>query len=801
MIRNYFLIAYRNLLKNRVFSLVNILGLAIGITACLFISMYVHYQKSYDGFYDDADRIYRVRWERKSSKGDEIKFASACPAVGETLQEAFPEIESMARCNVASGIYAHKKKVFNENHAYWADNEYLKMFSYEFVSGNRNEALIGDNAVVISESAAKRYYGDENPLGKFLSLNRELKLEVKGVFRDRPENVHCKTDILISYKTLERLHGPKVMQSWLYSGFYTYIKLKKGSSAKQVEAKIPALLKDRISDVLKKFQLEMFFKLQPVKDIHLTSNYMQELATNGDARTVKFLRIIAYFIILIAWVNFLNLSTISYINRAKEVGLRKVVGASRGQVVIQFLLESVFINVLALLVSALLIELFIPFFRELSGVPQSYKIWHFPWMYLNLFAMLFIGIFLSGMYPVWGLSFTNMNKMLRGEYKGSKSGLFLRKGLVLMQFVISIVLIGGTLSVWGQVAHMRKTDPGFNKNNIVVLNIPTVGDSTLVWKREAFKNELIRRNSIERVALSNFVPGSAITSNLGSIYREGDEPTSSKNYRLIRVDDDFLDVYEMRLRQGRNFSKDYLSDAKAVVINEKAALHLGFEKPEEAVGKNIILSREKVKVIGVLENYAHRSPKEEYDPIIFHTKKIYSGYVSIKLNQKISRSTLAYIKRTFNESFKGNPFDYYVLKDAYEQQYKDDLRFGKVFGIFAILGIIITSLGLLSLSAFSANQRRKEIGVRKVLGASVHRLLLMLSREYLALLVIATILMFPMLYYGLNLWLNGFANRMDLSIYLFVIPVLMVGVISVLTISFQSYKTANRNPVDSIKYE
>lgn len=801
MIRNYFLIAWRNLLKNRVFTLVNILGLAIGIAACLFISLYVNYHNSYDSFYDDVDDIYRVRWERHSQKGDEIRFASACPAVGETFQEAFPEVEAVAHCYNAHGIFSYKDKVFQEERAYWVDNEYLSMFSFEFVKGDRSKALIAENSVVISESTAQKYFQAEDPVGKLLKMNKDLALEVTGVFKDRPSNVHCKTDVLLSYKTLARHYGPRVMKSWLYSGFYTYVRLKNGSDPKLIEEKVPALLENKISEVLKKFQLEMFFYLQPVKDIHLTSHYMQELETNGDKKTVSFLYIIAYFIILIAWVNFLNLSTISYIGRAKEVGLRKVVGASRAKVILQFLLESLLINLIAVGLAVIFIELFMSGFKNLTAIPLEFSIWQQTWFYWNLLAMLFIGVFISGMYPVWGLNFTDMNKMLKGEYQGSKSGLVLRKGLVLLQFVISIVLIAGTLSVMMQLNHMHKLDPGFNKNDIIVLSTPMVGDSTLIHRRDAFREELSRHPQIKAVSYSSYVPGEDIKSNLGSIYREGDEPTASKNYRLIQVNEEFLDLYEMKMLKGRNFSKLHLSDNKAVVINEKAAYHLGYKNPSDAVGDNIFLSREKKKVIGVIKDYAHQTPKEEHEPIIFHTRPGVLGSLSVKLEGPVSKKLIHFIEDQYQNLFDGNPFNYYVLNEAYEAQYQDDLRFGKVFGIFALLGIIITTLGLLSLSAFTANQRKKEIGVRKVLGASVKTILLMLSKEYFRLLIIATVVMLPLFYFGINYWLNGFASQMEISVLLFIVPVFIVGIVAILTVSYQSYRTANLNPVDSIKYE
>ncbi|MFA8434605.1 MAG: ABC transporter permease [Marinifilaceae bacterium] len=801
MFRNYFLIALRNLIKNRIFSLVNILGLATGITACLFISMYVNYQKSYDNFYEKGDDLYRVRWERYSDKGDEIRFASACPAVGRTLQETFPEVLNHARSYKAKGVFSYREQVFQEENVFWAENEYLKLLSYNLLQGNADKALVAENTVVISESIAKKYFKNEDPIGKFLSYDQRLKLEVTGVFKDRPENVHCKTDLLISFPTFIRMIGQRADHSWLYSGFYTYIQLKEGTDPAQIEARIPQLLQDKIGDLLKQYQLEMAFFLQPVKDIHLTSHYMHELDANGDSKTINFLFIIAYFIILIAWVNFLNLSTISYIRRAREVGLRKVVGATRYQIIRQFLLEAVIINLIAIGISLILLELLMPFFRNLTAIPENFRIWNHSWLYINLIGMLFVGVFVSGMYPVWGLTFSDMNKMLKGDFKGSRTGLLLRKGLVLVQFVISIVLIAGTLSVVRQLNFMRNSNPGFDKNHVIVLNTPTVGDSTLLSRREAFKSELTRRPEIQGVAYSSIVPGKAIVSNLGSIYKEGDEPTSSKNYRLVRVDHDFLELYGMTFLKGRNFSREYPSDKGAVVVNEKAALHLGFAKPEDAVGSRIHMGRDFHSIIGVIGNYAHRSPKEEFEPEIFHIQPGLYGYLSVKLIGKPSNEILGQIKDKYNQLFTGNPFDYYFLNESYDAQYQEDERFSKVFGIFAILGMIITSLGLLSLSAFSANQRRKEIGVRKVLGASVQRLLLMLSKEYIILLGIAAAVVLPLFYWGLNNWLNGFAKKMDIPVWMFILPILVVGVISVFTISYQSFKTANQNPVESIKCE
>lgn len=798
MFKNYLLIAYRNLLKNRIFSMVNIVGLSIGMVACLLICMYVNYERSYDTLYDGSEDIYRVRWERLAENGDLIQFASACPAVGQTLKETIPEVESYSRIYKASGIFSFKDKCFREENVFWAENEYLSMMTFNLVKGYRSEALVAENTVVISKKMAIKYFGDEDPMGKFLRLDNSMKLEVTGVFEDRPDNMHVKTDILISFPTFIRAYGPQLNSSWLYSGFYTYIKLLKGTDPSVVESRIPKMVTDKITPILEKYHLKMFFHLQKVNDIHLTSHYLHELQGNGDSKTISFLFIIAWFIIIIAWVNFINLSTISSLKRAKEVGLRKVVGATKGLIIWQFFMEALIINVVALFISGVVLELTMPLFSNLTGVSLAYNPWHQWWFYRNIIGMFVVGVFVSGLFPVWGLSSAKIISILSGDYRGSRKGLLLRKGLVFFQFAISLLLIAGTISVSRQLNHMRNADLGFSPSNVMVVNAPSVGDSTLLSRWETFRSDLLRNTGVEKVAYSSVVPGKALKQNLGTIYKEGDDPTNSKNCRLVRVDYDFIPLYDIKVIAGRNFSREFPSDNMAVVINEKTSHLLGFEDPQSAVGQRIVLGRPHVTIIGVVANYYHRCPKEEFDPEIFHIRPAAYGYFSVKLSDV---GALKYVKECYVKTFEGNPFDYYFLRESYNQQYEDDMRFGDVFVIFALLGIVITCLGLMGLSAFTATQRRKEIGVRKVMGASVGQILMSFSREYIYLLVFAALVVMPVFYWGVTQWLDHFATQMDVAPWLFVIPLFVVGFIALATVSFQSYRTANMDPVKAIRYE
>jgi putative ABC transport system permease protein len=803
MLKNYFTTAFRNLFKNKIFSIINIIGLAIGITACLLISLYANYELGYDKDIKDIDNLYRVLYERVSETGETVQFASASPPIGPAIEEKFPEIEKFARAFRREGILSKNEISFSEKNVFWAEPAFLDLFSYEMIHKSSDSLLSQPNTMVISEKIALKYFGDENPTGKTLKLDGNQVFKITGVFKSKPSNMHFDADVLLSYINFENQLGENVKTfGWVYSGFYTYVKLKDGKDFNEVNEKIEAFINEELAEFMELYKLKIGYKLQPVKDIHLTSHFMHELKTNGNKNSIMFLYIISWFIILIAWINFVNLLTISSIKRSPEISLRKVLGGTTPQLIKQFLLESVLINSIALLLAFVMIEASFPIFSELTDIPVKYVIWNKIWFWQDTIIIFLVGTLLAGSYPIWGILSKKIIATLRTGFTGSKRAVLIRKVLVIFQFFMAVVLIAGTISVYKQLQFLKSKESGVNKTNILIINTPRIGEQDIINQRMAFKEEVSKYPFVKSIGFSSVIPGMHNMFNRGGIRRINDDPTSGKNYRITEVDHNFSNVYSTTFIAGRNLSNDYNTDANSVIVNIAALELLGFENPDAAIGEKILIRGIENNIIGVIENFHQESPRLDFEPQIFRLAQYFNGYFSIKLeNNKNLKANQVIIEAKYKEFFTGNPFDYFYLQDYYENQYKTEVRFGEVFGIFALLALFITSLGILSLSAFSAAQRKKEIGIRKVMGASINQILILLSKNYISLLIISFTLAVPVIYLALNKWLNNFANRMDLSIWIFIIPIILVSVFSLITVAYQSVKTAKSNPADSLRHE
>ena len=562
------------------------------------------------------------------------------------------------------------------------------------------------------------------------------------------------------------------------------------------------VINEELGEFMELYKLKFAYKLQAVKDIHLTSHYMHELKANGNKNSVIFLYIIAWFIIIIAWINFVNLLTISSIKRSEEISLRKVLGGTSRQLIRQFLLESLLINSIALLLAFVFIESSFPFFSQLTDIPVNYFMWNKIWFWQSIVLIFLVGTLLAGSYPVWGILSKKIAANLKGGFTGSKRAILLKKVLVIFQFFIAVVLIAGTISVYQQLQYLKSKESGIDKSDILIVNTPRVGSEDILNQRQAFKAELTKYPFVKNVAFSSVIPGKHNMFNRGGIYRLGDDSTSGKNYRITETDHQFLNVYSNILIDGRNFTDDYQTDAGSVIINLAALELLGFEKPNQAIGEKILIRGLENTIIGVIENFHQESPRLDFEPQIFRLAQRFNGYFSIKLsNTKNLKDIQNTIEKHYKNFFPANPFEYFYLEDYYKQQYKSEVRFGKVFGVFSILALFITILGILSLSSFSAAQRRKEIGIRKVMGASINQILFLLSKNYITLLIIAFIIAIPIIHYALNKWLDNFANRMDLSIWIFIIPIILVSILSLITVCYQSIKAARDNPANSLRYE
>ncbi|HAF31223.1 MAG TPA: ABC transporter permease [Bacteroidales bacterium] len=803
MIKNYLVIAKRTLLNKLVFTILNISGLAIGIAAAALIFHYISFEESFDNYHPNNKNIYRLTYGRTMSDGSNVEFASACPAIAPLLKESFPEIENIARLAVREAIFSFEENKFIEKKIYYAEQEIFNILHFDIITGSIEKALTEPNNIIISQSTSERYFGDTDPIGKRLRLNKKEDYLVVAVFRDMPENSHLKPEILVAFPNLVKWRGDEYLESWGHTGAFTYLVLKPDADPHDLENRFIEFTESQIGEMLKYYEMVMYFNLQPITDIHLKSHLLQEQEANGDEKSVKFLYTIGIFIIIIAWVNYINLTTSRSMERAREVGVRKVVGAVRGNLIKQFYTESAIINFIGILLSSALIELFKPIFSNITGVPIEYGLWNKLWFSFFLIGVYIIGTFVTGMYPVFVLSAFKPVQVLKGRLISTTKGINLRKVLVVFQLMISIILIDGTFAVFFQLKFMRTQDLGFDIEQTLVVKIPKAIDSTFIEKKETFKQEIKKLTGVKGVAFSTEVPGRKIWWDNGSIFKVGQDATSGKNYMIMGVDDQFIDLYKMEFVNGRNFSREFPTDKESVILNETAVKWLEFESPEDALNNQINYWDNIYAVIGVLKDYKHESPKALPEPQIFRYLPDESrfGCFSIKLEKDKIKDNTKKIEKLWNKLFAGNPFDYFFLDTYYDEQFKADRGFGNIFGIFSFLAIFITCLGLFGLSLYTANLKTKEIGIRKVLGAKSSSILIHISKEYIYLIIVALSISLPILFWGINKWFLTFSTKMSVSIWLFIIPVLIVFLITMISVSAHTFKAARLNPVDILKYE
>ena len=823
MLENYLYSALRNLRKNKFYSLINVLGLAVGMAGFLLIAQYVFFETSYDRFHAHADEIYRVQLNQYQQ--GELMLASAenYPGAGPALTAERPEVLEYTRLynmgfknNVVityeeapDGPVTLKTEKFM-----YADSSFFSLFSFPLVQGNPTTALAAPLTAVVSESYAKKFFGDEDPIGKVLRMQdddfNDERCRVTGVFRDMPQNSHLKADVLFSYPTLySRGEGARERYdlTWERKDFYTYIRVPEGTDPEALAATFPAIVA-KYSPGLAAQQRQDELRLQPVSSIHLHSDLAEEAEANGNAQVVYFLLIIGGFILIIAWINYINLSTARAMERGREVGVRKALGAFRYQLVKQFLLESLLVNGLAIMIAGAVVSLLLPGFNDLTGLRFSeLAFWSQPWLWGLLAGLFIVGTLLSGGYPALVLASFRPARVLKGSLRTAKHGVLLRQALVVVQFAAAIVLVVGTAIVYQQVQYMLEKDLGFNMEQTLVLERPSIRAED--WdvqknKVEQFKNEVVRNPSIQQVAGIDFVPGN--TRKFKFNFRKSGAPSEeARAIRLNGVDENFFAMAEMKILAGRGFSKEYPSDDTASVITESAARLLGFSPVEDAVGEMLTLSfgqeEGQRKVVGVINDYHQASLKEVAEPIVFMLSGFNTEYYAMKVSPHNLPQTIEHVRATWNEVFPGNPFSYFFLDDYFNRQYQTDQRFSKLIRVFAILALFIGGLGLLGLSAFTAQQRTKEIGIRKVLGASVSSVMLLLSRDFTKLIVIAIVLAVPLAYFVMDHWLNSYASRIEIGAGIFVVAGAFTLVMAWLTVSWQSVKAAMANPVDSLRNE
>ncbi|MEP7233483.1 MAG: ABC transporter permease [Ginsengibacter sp.] len=813
MFKNYLRLAFRNIFKRKGYSMLNIAGLTIGMSCCLLIFHYVSYEKSYDKFEPDSKQIVRVRLDSYQQGVLAYKSATSYPAIGPTLKKDFPEVQNFCRLIDDQLLLSNDalNKKFTEDKGYYADPATVDMFGLHFIKGNPQSALNAPDKIILSESTAKKYFGNADALGKTLvnrSGSNSKSFEVSGVYKDFPGNSHLIMNYLVSYSTLAKEIAASGDSSnptetaWGWYDYYVYVQLKPGIDYKQLEAKMPAFTNKYINtqEWNKGNNNHDELHLIPLSDIHLYSNYNQEAEVNGNGQAVAFLFLIAIFIICIAWINFINLSTARSVERAKEVGVRKVLGALRGTLMRQFLTESFLLNIISLVLSIIIFFVLLhpfDFFigrNNYTGFALTENYW------LIFFALFFSGTFLSGLYPAFVLSGFKPVTVLKGAFKNTTSGQLLRKSLIVVQFVTSVVLIAGTIIVFQQVSYMRNQNLGADINQTIILKSPqTIADSLYQSAYQPFKSAVLQQAAVKNITGSTSVPGDEIYWTNGA-RRVGSNQSGVTLYNL-GIDYDFIPSYDIKMAAGRNFSAQFGTDHKAVILNETAVKLLGFENAADAVNQKLRHNGDTVSIVGVTSNFHQLGLQKTIDPMIIVPRLTSTNFYSLKVNQANMQQTIAALKQTWSTYFPKDPFDYYFLDESFGQQYKADILFGKVFGVFAFLAILIACFGLLGLSAYNVLQRTKEIGVRKVLGASLQSILVLLSRDFLKLVFISLLLAVPVGWFIMYKWLQDYAYRINIGWWVFAIAGAAALLIAIITICIQVLKAAEKNPVKSLRTE
>ena len=811
MWKNYLTIAVRNLIRQKGYSLINILGLAIGIACCLLILLYVQDELSYDRYNDNADRIYRLTMDVRLPFM-ESSTARSMPMMGPNLRDEYPEVVDFVRFKppFLSWMVRYEDNRFNELRFVFADSSIFEVFSLNLVRGNPSTALRDPYTMVINEDTARKYFGDEDPIGKVVNADNWKDFRITGVMENMPENSHIRYDILPSFVSLTDMYGDGFANSPFASEFYTYLLLQEGVSVEALEAKFPDFIAKHYGsfDFIKNPREEIKLRLQPLTDIHLRSNLEQEFTQNNDIATVYTFSIIAVFILIIACINFMNLATARAANRTREIGLRKVLGAYRSQLIRQFLGESIFFALLALVLAVGFVYLSLPAFSALAGKDLALNFSDTD-LWIALVGITFLVGVLAGSYPAFMLSAFQPTEVLKGGRQTGARGTLFRKILVVSQFAVSIALIIGTFIVQDQMTFLQNKPLGFKKDQMVILRV-TNG----LAQYTAVKNAFLEHPNIEAVTMSNNVPGGIehiavprfpLGVPEGVEVNENTDPIETAQ---LFVGYDFIDTYDIELLEGRNFSREFGTDSfSSVILNQSAAKLFGWES---AVDKYINAGRDregnirKRQVIAVVKDFHVRSLHEAIEPLAFTVADSIhqiTGAMTIRIRPNNVPETMAFIEETWRRIASNWAFHYSFLDEDFARHYHNEEKLRTLSNYFAFLAIFIGCLGLFGLASFTAQKRTKEIGIRKVLGAPVTGLVLLLAREFLKLVLIANVIAWPIIYLVMDRWLSGFAYRIDINWPVFILAGLMALAIALFTVSFQAIKAAWTNPVDTLRYE
>jgi len=805
MLKNYLLTSWRTMIRHKGYSFINIFGLAVGMAACLLILLFVRDELSYDRFNQKADRIFRVAAHIRFG-GQEGDIGSVPPPLAATFLQEFPEVEATVRFREQGNfIVRHGDRSFTESRLVFADGSFFQVFTMPLRRGNPQTALAEPRTIVLSETAARKYFGAVDPLGRLLRLDNRDDYRVMGVFRDIPPRSHFQFDMIASLDSLEESHQLR----WDYNNFFTYLLLRPGNDAAALQAKLPAFIRKHVGpwirqvtghslDELFASGVRVEYYLQPLTDIHLHSQLKSEIDVNGDIRIVYIFSAIALLILTIAAINFINLATARSAGRAREAGVRKVLGSVRGQLVLQYLTDSLLLAVLAMWLALLLATLALPFFNQLTEKHLHLGGADFVFTAVVALLMVLLVGLLAGSYPAWRLSAARPVEVLKGRLAAGVRGGRLRGALVVFQFAVSIALVVATLVVSRQLGYIQKKNLGFDREQVLILdNAYLLGD-----RADALKNEMLRTSGVRYATVSGFLPVPASRNDIAVVPKGRSLDASTVLAQQWAVDADYIKTMGMKIAAGRDFAKDSPADNTAVIINQAAARQFGWQEP---LGQQISFPRDAnstthLTVIGVVEDFHFDSLRSPIAPLTLFIGKD-RGNIAFRLQSVNVAGVLGDLKRCWHRLAPSQPFEYSFLDQRFAAQYRAEQRLGTIFSVFSGLAIFVACLGLLALASFMAERRTKEIGIRKVLGASVSEMVVLLSSEFVKWVAIAALVAWPLAYYAMNRWLQGFAYRTDIGIGLFVLSSLLTLLIAILTVSFQSFRAARANPVDCLRYE
>jgi putative ABC transport system permease protein len=812
MIRNFFTLAIRNLLKRKVYSFINIFGLAIGVAVCLVILRYVDFELSYDSFHNKGAHIFRTI--TTNYRNGELRGTGVLSgyAQGPALLADMPEVKTFVRTHPMYGgaVFTYKREYGDpssfreENNTLWVDSTFFNVFTFKAAQGDLKTALNKPNSIVLTKKAVTRYFKtDEDPLGKTIDVAGgwfDGGYEVTAVIEKVPENSHFNFEFILPVHNLLKGEQYTEDDGWGWNNFITYVELNPQSDPKKVEVKLPAFVDKYQGKDLAESNSKNVVSLQPILSIHTNPGLNHESSPTISSTTIYFFVIISIFILAIAWVNYINLSTARAMERAREVGIKKAVGAYRSQLISQFVFESLLVNLLGVVLAVIIAMGLLPLLEDI--VNKNFSFDFTDWRFWSILVILFLtGSLISGAYPAFVLSSFNTTEVLKGKSEKIVRGFSLRKALVVFQFASSLILIAGTFAIYRQLMYMRDQPKGLTMDQMLIINGPSVLDRSIrVERLTSMKNELKKIPGVLSVATSAAIPGGGYNWGTG-IRRDGTEREESKSGSIVWVDPDFIETYGITVLTGRSFNPEIKSDMESVLVNEAALTAFGLGDPENALNQRLIFGGDTVAILGVLKNYHWTSLKSDHTPFLLKADTISDQNYSMHLSGNNINEIIKKVEAKYEEIFPGNPFDFYFLDDFFNNQYKADQQFGKIFSLFALLAIVIACLGLWGLASFTTAQKLKEIGIRKVLGASVRSIMSLLSWQFLKLVLIASIIALPLAWYGVNTWLDNFAFRIGLQWDLLVVPLMILIILALGTVSLQILRGASINPAKTLRTE